>query len=66
MGTQWTDGKRKTVLYKFYKKRDDHPMTIMKRSAMSEGGKVAPFSSEVTRGIKTTSPRISNRRQKRF
>ena len=43
------------VLYKFYKKEVSNRITILQRSAMPEAVKVATFSSEILRRLKTTS-----------
>ena len=53
------DGKknegRKKILYRFYEKPMNTPFSIMKKSAMPEGGKVASLSQEVVRRMLNTS-----------
>ena len=46
-------------MYKFFKKEVSNPLTILKMSAMPESTKVATFSSEVLRRLKTTHLRES-------
>ena len=43
----------------FYSKPVTNPLTILQRSAMPEGTKVATFSNEVTRRLKTSSTSLS-------
>ena len=47
------------VLYKFYKKKVANHLTILNRSAMPEKVKIATFSSEIIRRLKTTSIHVS-------
>ena len=50
----------KNILYKFYSKSMANPLTILKRSVMPEGVKVALFSNEILRRLKTTSTLLSS------
>ena len=47
------------IMYKFYKKEVSNRVTILHRSAMPESVKVATFSSEILRRLKTTSMLLS-------
>ena len=46
---------RQKILYKFYEKPMNTPFSIMKDSAMPEGGKIASLSQEVVRRMQNTS-----------
>ena len=48
-----------TVMYSFFQKPMVNPMTILERSAMPNKTKVATFSSEITRRLRTTSTAVS-------
>ena len=54
-GTQWENGRRRTVLYSFYAKPMANPLTMLRRSAVPEGTKVATVSQEILRRWRNTS-----------
>ena len=54
-GDQWGNGPGTNILYKFYSKPVSNPFTILRRSAMPEGVKVATAVQEVMRRWKNTS-----------
>ena len=54
-GTQWGAGEGCSILYKFYSKPVANPLTILRRSAMAEGVKVATAVQEVTRRWRNSS-----------
>ena len=47
-------GSHGQIMYKFYKKSVSNPLTILHRSAMPQSVKIATFSNEVLRRLKTT------------
>ena len=46
-------------MYRFYKKQVSNPITILKHTAMPESKKVATFSNEILRRLKTTHVEVS-------
>ena len=58
-------GETSQIMYKFYSKPVTSKMTILRRSAMPEGLKVATTSQDILRRLKTTSEGASKKEQRR-
>ena len=54
-GTQWRSGEGLSIMYKFYSKPVSNPLTILRRSAMAEGVKVATAVQECMRRWRNSS-----------